>query len=394
MKKCNSCGALVADDSRFCSECGSSDIISLPSEAPVQPPVQPPVNEPAPAAPAAAPSYAQPASQPAQPYEQPAQQPAPQYAQPAAPQPTPQPAPQQPNNTAGGYPPAAPANNGTQDYYRQAQTPSGNAPAGGYYTGGNVPPAGGSVPPAGAAYQQPGAYPYAAGQQNYASAPPVKKKKKTGLIIAIVLGVLFIFGAIVLFIGARIAKKALEDMDPNAYIDELISEFESGLIDETSPAVPYTKGELSGDVYTNEWAGLQFTIPEGFVNGSAADYADNSDDRTDAGFTTASDDDNGEFLLLFEDVSDISDGVTETQYLDIVTKDWVTEEDAADGWMLTDYYSMTVAGETYLAAKMSNSRTDFVQVISCRVYDDHVLCFLCWAAEDEVDAFFDSITTP
>lgn len=392
MKKCNSCGALVADDSRFCSECGSSDIISLPSEAPVQSPVQPPVNEPAPAAPAAAPSYAQPASQPAQPYEQPAQQPAPQYAQPAAPQPTPQPAPQQPNNTAGGYPPAAPANNGTQDYYRQAQTPSGNAPAGGYYTGGNVPPAGGSVPPAGAAYQQPGAYPYAAGQQNYASAPPVKKKKKTGLIIAIVLGVLFIFGAIVLFIGARIAKKALEDMDPNAYIDELISEFESGLIDETSPAVPYTKGELSGDVYTNEWAGLQFTIPEGFVNGSEEDYDDSSDIYTDA-CLIAEDEDNGISFITIG--SGGYTGMTEDDYLKYLTDDMLDEEMISQGWSFGTNYSMQIAGEDYRAIKMSNSYTDsFEEIVACRIYDDHMLCFICYGDTTVIDGFFDSITTP
>lgn len=356
MKKCNTCGAVVADDSRFCCECGSSDIAPLPDEAPVRAPV----NEPTSAAP-------------------PAAQAAP-YGQPSPPAP-------QPNGTAGGYPPAAPANNGGQSFYSQAQTPSGAAPSGGYYGSG-------SIPPAGAPYPQQNAYPYASGQPDYTPAQPAKKQKKTGMIIAIVLGVLFILGAIVLAIGARIVKKEMEEFDPEGYIDEIIGEFEDGLTEDAAPAVPYTKGALEGDVYTNEWAGLRFTIPEGFVNGSAADYEDNSDDRTEAGFVTSSDNEDGEFLLLFEDVSDISGGVTETQYLDIVTENWVTEEDEENGWKLSDYYTVTIAGEIYRAARMSNDLTEYVQVMACRSFDDHMLCFLCWATADEVDDFFNGITAP
>ena len=61
MKKCNSCGAMVPDDSRFCSECGSSDIVSIPEEPVVQQPTP---------APQPAPTYSQPAPQPAQPADQ------------------------------------------------------------------------------------------------------------------------------------------------------------------------------------------------------------------------------------------------------------------------------------------------------------------------------------
>lgn len=351
MKKCNSCGAMVPDDSRFCSECGSSDIVSIPEEPVVQQPT-------------------------------PAPQPAPTYSQPA-----PQPAPQQTAYPAGGYAqPAAPADNSAQGSYQQA------APQPGYGA-----PAGNPVPPAGGV-QQPGAYPYAA-QPN---AAPVKKKKKTGLVIAIVLGVLFIIGAIVLFIGARIAKKALENMDPNAYIDELISEFEDGLIDDTTPAdqtddgapaVAYTKGELVGDVYTNEWAGIRFTLPEGFVNGSAEDYDDSSDLYTDACLVAEDNDDNG-ISFIIEEAGGFA-GKSEEDFLTDITEDSLDEDMVSQGWAFGDFYSMPIAGSSYRAIKLSNAYTDaFEEIIACRIYNDHMLCFICYGDTDIIDGFFDSITTP
>lgn len=352
MKKCNSCGALIPDDSRFCTECGSSDIVSVTNEATVAPPV----NE--------APS--------SQPY--------------AAPQPSA--ATQQPTYAAGGYQSAAPVGNSPQQgFYQQAA--ASNAPTGGAYNGGNVPPAG-------APYQQPGAYSYAAGQPNYTPAPPVKKKKKTGLIIAIVLGVLFILGAVILFVGARLAKKAMEEFDPNAYIDELISEFEDGIVedgtDEIIPAAAYTKGELVGDVYTNEWAGITFTLPEGFVNGSAEDYDDSSDIYTDA-CLIAEDEDNGISFITIG--SDGYEDMTEDDYLTYVTEDMLDEEMTSQGWSFGTAYSMPIAGANYRALKMTNTNTDaFEEIIACRIYDDHMLCFICYGNTATVDAFFDSVTTP
>ena len=355
MRKCNSCGAILPDDSRFCTECGGSDIVPIPEEPAVQQPA-------------------------------PAPQPAPSY-----PRPDPQPAPQQPTYPAGGnIQPAAPANNGQQGYYQQAASQPGYGA-----------PAGNAAPPAGNNYQQPGAYPYAA-QPNYAPAAPVKKKKKTGLIIAIVLGVLFIIGAVILFVGARLAKKALEEIDPNAYIDELISEFEDGLIDETTadgqtdddgaPAVAYTKGELVGDVYTNEWAGIRFTLPENFVNGDEEDYDDSSDIYTDA-CLVAEYDNNGISFLIEE--SGGYTGMDEDGYLTYLTEDALDDDMVSQGWAFGSTYSMPIAGENYRAIKMSNSATDaFEEIIACRIYNDHMLCFICYGDTATIDGFFDSITTP
>ena len=368
MKKCNSCGAMVADDSRFCSECGSSDIVPIPEGPAAQQPTDVPPQQP---------TYT--ATQPG-----PATQ-AQFYGQTGGAS-----APQQPPYPAGGYGQTnTQVNNGAQGYYPQANSQPGyGAPTGSY------PPAGNAVPPAGGSYQQqPGAYPYAAGQPNYTPAAPVKKKKKTGLIIAIVLGVIFILGAVILFVGARLVKKSLEEFDPNEYIDELISEFEDGIVDNTTPAIPYTKGELVGNVYTNEWAGIRFTLPEGFINGSEEDYDDSDDIFTDACLVAEDDDDNG-ISFLTEEKGGYS-GMTEDDFLADLTEDALDEEMISDGWSCGDVYSMEIAGETYRAVKISHSLTSAVEeIIACRIYDDHMLCFICYGDTDIIDGFFDSITAP
>ena len=224
MKKCNSCGALVADDSRFCTECGSSDIVPIPVDQPEQ--TYPEPQAPAPQQPAPQPydagGYPQPGSDGSQGYYQ-------------QPQPVPQ-----PYDTGSYPPPAQPYNDGSQGYYPQPQQPDPQP----YNTGSYPPPAQPYNDGTQGYYQQqqqPGnPYPFASGQYNR---QPDGKKKKTGLIIAIVLGVIFLFFAVVVFIGARLVKKQLEQMDPNAYIDELISEFEEGF--DLEPSVPYSKGTLT-----------------------------------------------------------------------------------------------------------------------------------------------------
>ena len=366
MKKCNSCGAIVADGDRFCSECGSSDTAFIPEEPAVQQPADAPLQQPA--------------------YTAPQPDPAPQapfYGQPGG-----QAAPQQPYPAGGYAQPNTPPANGAQGYYQQAN----GQPGYGAQPGGSYPPAGNGFPPAGN-YQQPGAYPYASGQPNYAPAVPIKKKKNVGMIIGIVLGVLFILFGILVFIGARVAKTELEKLDPETYIDEIFSELENELSENTAPTVSYTRGELVGDVYTNEWAGIRFTLPEGFINGSEEDYDKGSDIYTDACLVAEDDDDNG-ISFLVEEKGGFR-GMTEDDFLTDITEDALDEETISDGWSFGDAYSMEIAGETYRAVKMSHSMTSaYEEIIACRIYDDHMLCFICYGETEIVDGFFESITTP
>ena len=366
MKKCNSCGAVMADDCRFCAECGSSDIITLPEE----PAFRPPLTEPIPAPQPTPPQQSATTGYPTGGYT-PAQAPTGYGA---------------PDSYQQAQTPAAPANS-AQGYYAQAQTPA--APTGGY-AGGSVPPSGGYVPPAGNGWQQP-TYPFASGQPGYTPTQPVKKKH-TGLIIAIVLGVLFILLSILVFVGARIVRKQLADFDPNDYINGIINEFEEDW--EEGVSGPYSKGTLTGNVYVNEWAGLRFPMPAGFTNGSAEEYADYSDDYVDAAFVTAESDVGG-FILLLEDMDGSADDLTEKEYLDLITDEWLDEELISYGYYLTDPASMTIADKPFLSRTMqTDGAGSIVQKVACRIYDDHVICFICWGADSTLDAFFHSITTP
>ena len=365
---------MTPDDARFCSECGSGDLTNLPD--PASEPAAQPFTPPQPAQVDAPPQFSAPAGAPA----------------PNAPQSFYQQAPAAEANATGGYYAAGNTQPGSQQAanpYPQAngyQQPGANQQPGYQQQGYQQP-----------GYQQPGGVYPNAGQPNYTPAPPVKKKK-TGLIIAIVLGVLFLLFVILVAVGVKIFKtkveQELDNFDPNEYVSEIFGDIFDEETEEDAPAVPYTEGTLTGNVYTNEWAGLCFTIPEGFKNGSSEDYEEYTDERTDAALICAADNDEGELLLLLEDVSDITDGITEEEYLDIVTDDWVDEEDEADGWTLSEYYWITIGGERYLAAKMSNDLSDFVQMIATRNYDNHMVCFLCWGEETVVDSFLSSVTVP
>ena len=87
--------------------------------------------------------------------------------------------------------------------------------------------------------------------------------------------------------------------------------------------------------------------------------------------------------------------MTEEDFLTGLTEDTLDEEMTSNGWSFGDVYSMEIAGQSYSAIKMSNAYTDvFEQIIACRVYDDHMLCFICYGDTGVIDSFFDSITTP
>ena len=338
MKKCNSCGSLFPDEGRFCPECGGADAVILPDNA-------------APAAPEA----------PAVP------------AQPQAP---------------------------VQDAYQPPQgnyIPPQSAPAGQY-----APPQGEYAPPQGA-YQPPqgeyappqGAYQPGA-QAAYAAPPAQPKKKHTGcLIAAIIAGVLLVILAVILVLIGKTVKKGMEDLsnaDPNELVSELFGDIFTE--EDETPAAPYTKGTLENNVYTNEWAGLTFELPENLTDGTDADYEKYTDDYTDACLVTDDESEEGQVLLLVEDVARVDEDYAADDYLDIITENWLEEGDEEDGWAKSDPYTQAVAGKDYRLVKLSNEELDFVQLAACRNLDGKMICLLVWGTEDSVEEFLDSVTAP
>ena len=277
-------------------------------------------------------------------------------------------------------PPAAPPAQPSDPQARPAGQTGGCSPAGG------VPSTGGPVPPAVNPYPRPGAYPFPSEPAGPVPAPPVKKKK-TGLIVGAVSAVLVLALAVSVAFGIKAVKDRWGGAGSGGNGGTSVG-------DRQDATPPYTKGELKGNVYTNEWAGVRFPIPEGFVNGSAKDYEDSEDGLTETGFSTSSESDDGLFLLMFEDVGYIDGDVTAEEYIDIISEDWLEEGDEENGWYLTDSFPLTIAGKTYQAKEMDNEWIDYTQIAACRVYDGRVICFFCWSGTETVQAFFDSVTAP
>ena len=346
MKKCNSCGSLYPDEGRFCPECGGADAVILPDGPAAQP-------DPAPQ-----PRY----QQPVQGVYQPPQQPE------AAPQGLSQPDPAQ----QGYYQPPYQPDPAQQNAYQ--------APA----QGGYQAPAGEYVPPQGA---------YQPGAPAPAYAPPAKpKKKKSGCLIAVIIvGVLVIIGGVlVAVIAGKIAKEVTEEMDPNSLIDEFLDE----LAPDDTPAAAYTKGTLTDNVYVNEWAGVQFKLPEGLANGSDADYAKYTNEHVDACLVTGEGNEQGQVLLLIEDVSRVNIHYPPDDYLEIFTEKWLDEDDVEQGWTKTEPYSRTIAGKGYRVVALNNESLGYMQLAACRCVDGKMICFCVWGTADNVDSFLNSVTAP
>lgn len=343
MKKCTSCGSLFPDEGRFCPECGGADAVLIPDEPA------------APAAPAPAPQQPEPVQGAYQPPVQP------------------EPAPQgfnQPDPAQQGY---------YQPPYQPEQPPVQNT----------------YQPPVQGAYQPPtGEYAAPQGAASYAAPPQQPKKKKTGCLIAVIIvGVLFLIVAIAIAIGAKkVAKEMQEELDPNSIIDEFLDELAPD--SDTDATVEYTKGELNGDVYVNEWAGLQFAIPEGLTDGSTADYEKYTDEHTDACLVTDDDSEEGQVLLLIEDVSRVNIHYPPDDYLAIITENWLEEGDEEQGWAKTDPYSKTIAGEGYRLVALTNENLDFTQLAACRCVDGKMICILAWGTGSDVEDFLNSIEKP
>ena len=92
--------------------------------------------------------------------------------------------------------------------------------------------------------------------------------------------------------------------------------------------VEYTKGELQGTVYLNEWANLRVEIPTGWKNSASSVYKeyerqDGTSNNVDCGLAIEKSDGTGQFIIIFEEVGKY--GVTGKTYLDSFEKASLSE---------------------------------------------------------------------
>ena len=113
----------------------------------------------------------------------------------------------------------------------------------------------------------------------YPAQPPVSekpKKKKTGLIIGIITAVV-VFFIVMVIVGAGSGDDYSDDyVGDYDYADDYDYSFddEFDIDSDYGSSVDFTTGEITDDIYVNEWADIRFALSDGWVNGEAQDYED------------------------------------------------------------------------------------------------------------------------
>lgn len=182
--------------------------------------------------------------------------------------------------------------------------------------------------------------PLAPEMQGFPGAPstltpvPVKKRGiRWWHILLIVVAAVFV--ALIIFGLVRIASSPADQPSGGAY--------------SYTPDIPYTKGTITGNTYVNEWANLQFTFPEEFVqqDPSAFEYGE-----SEYGFYLLSP---GSHMIAvaFEDLSNLP-SITEDFYIDQLSA-LMQKQAESNTYTVTsseEHQDVTIAGETYRSARL------------------------------------------
>ena len=99
-----------------------------------------------------------------------------------------------------------------------------------------------------------------------------------------------------------------------------------------SNSIPFTTGEITDGVYTNEWANLKYTIPEGYARlwDNEVDYIAEGEIHQNTGFYLVN---GGNVLALFFENYDFSLYYADAKdYLEYLCDDEFKEEFASDGF--------------------------------------------------------------
>ncbi len=274
-------------------------------------------------------------------------------------------------------------------------------------------------------YQQP-QYQQAQYQQPPVAPQQAPKKKKTGMIIAIVAVALIVLAAI----GAG-AEKAFQNMGygnnndnndnnivittvPAFTIEENTTEAtaeettaeattaEETTVEETtaeettaaSTSTSYTKGSFDGTAYINEWADLKFVLPEGFADADASVYAQSETATVDCGgyFMSQS---TGEFIYFSFEKLPIFSSYTAEEYLD-ASKNYLQSTPELTVTYEDTYGQKVIAGQTYSTLKvtMTNAAATFESYLCVRIVDNYAVCVSATSAfEGNAINLLDMVTT-
>lgn len=241
-------------------------------------------------------------------------------------------------------------------------------------------------------------------QNQYEQRPPVNqtwqqpipqnqtKKKKTGLIIGIVVAVLVVLAGI-----GMVAEKEFQDQgygnndisnndDYSFNIGDNNNSLDDSSFYDESEKVYYTKGTFDGSVYVNEWSDIKFALPEGFSNADLATYNAAENSNTECGAYFIADDTMSLIYICYEKLPTYP-SYDEEEYLDVALKSLKSLTEIT--YTVPDTYSTaTIGGYTYAKAEceFNNGIGNFSNTIYVRKLDDYIIFISAVGINPELNA--------
>ncbi len=217
------------------------------------------------------------------------------------------------------------------------------------------------------------------------------KKKKTGLIIGIVVVVLLVLAAIGFF-----AEKALQNQEYDGSDDYSYDSGDSTNdgYEEIPDKLYYSKGTFDGSVYENKWADIKFSLPEGFSDADVATYSAAENSNTECGMYFIADDTMSLIYITYEKLPTFP-LYDEEDYLDVAMKSL----QGASGITYktpNSYSTTTIGGYTYTKAEceFNNGNGDFSNTFYVRKLDKYMICISAISINPESnDALVSNITS-
>ncbi len=220
--------------------------------------------------------------------------------------------------------------------------------------------------------------------------PAKKIKMKPWGIVFIVCSV-FVLGIVGFVIRTALIgnflNSDLTDVD-SGYVDNSAYSDNDG---EPKEEVAYSKGFVTDNVYTNEWADMKFSIPVGYFDGTESDYV--SDDNIDHGLIIFSGEIGNSFDLTFEKIP--YSIITEESYLDACKRNIeksfsdLAESSQAFNCTINDIYSKRVIAGYEYSVMSINYNTDgiFVYGVFCvrKIGDRMAAIAISDQSEAEID---------
>lgn len=217
--------------------------------------------------------------------------------------------------------------------------------------------------------------------------PDTSAKKKTSakkIILAVIAGTV---ASIVSFLAVSIAisaiyERANEEKSSQTEETDVFEGIEGDFVLEPSDA-EYTKGEVSGNTYSNGWAGFALSLDSRFAEGTQEDYDAYETLLYDCGAYFYADDDGDEVTIVFYDAGDTSvveyagECLADWEYAANESFEQVYSEAFIEGVTFTrEARTVSIAGEEYLASYLTAERDGEILVVYgdfCAVKDGRII---------------------